>query len=349
MRSRKNIVRLLALGMILAVPLTGCGDGTGSENEDGSGISEISVEKSEIELKSTVDESSKETESEVSGTGESAVPESSAEKSQEESKQISDKTSNAASSQESEKSSTEVVSQAAENSQIVSQYITIVEQPSVQNGNPEEVSSSVEVSSAPAAPENNTLSLYKKQLNSLRADPSKYMDSHFGKIDGCEFAIADVTDDGIDDLLVNFKVNSMAGMTMQIWSVSGGELVHLGSQGSFSEFYRNGYVKSNAYHNQGPSLSVWPFSVVKYDPTNDSNFGSSVFYGYSVDKKAGILAESTYDESLDKDGDGVIYYIDDNPMTKDEFDAYVSQYIPEENKIELNWQKLTAANVSALS
>lgn len=212
---------------------------------------------------------------------------------------------------------------------------------------PQVISSTTTVS---AASQSTIVKLYKDKLEQIKSNPDKYMYSATtNAIRDCVFTIADVNSDGVKDLIMNFNQTAMAGMHMRIWTVKDNKLVSLGTTGSFADFYKNGYVRSAAYHNHGASISVWPYTVYKYDnPKGEQEtYGKLIFNAYSVDK-ASEYPGNTYSESLDKDKDGVIYYIDQTPMTKSEFIDYTNKYIPDSNQLNLNWKKLRDENISSL-
>ena len=170
------------------------------------------------------------------------------------------------------------------------------------------------------------------------------------------FAVADITDDGIDELVVVFTNTFMAGMYARVYtwdSAVGSTADYAEWIGAYCNFYHGGYLQEMATHNQSPS-SLWPYSVSQYDAA--SRTYEYVFSAISVD--ASMDTQGTYYHAEDDiDGDGVIYYIydadhdysqDPEPLTFDVFQQYVNTYIPEINMIPMAYMTLTMDNINAL-
>ena len=170
------------------------------------------------------------------------------------------------------------------------------------------------------------------------------------------FAVADISDDGIDELIVVFTNTFMAGQYSRIytWDAAAQQATdYVFMVGAYCSFYHGEIVQEFASHNQGPS-SLWPYAVFWYDAEVQAY--QYAFSASSVDESLDPN-HNEYKPENDVDGDGVIYYIykpnhdyskDPEPLTYDAFQHYVDAYIPEQNRIEMTYVTLTMENINAL-
>ncbi|MBQ1369229.1 MAG: hypothetical protein IIY45_14265 [Firmicutes bacterium] len=170
------------------------------------------------------------------------------------------------------------------------------------------------------------------------------------------FAVADISDDGIDELIVVFTNTFMAGQYSRIytWDAAAQQATdYVFMVGAYCSFYHGEIVQEFASHNQGPS-SLWPYAVFWYDAEVQAY--QYAFSASSVDESLDPN-HNEYKPENDVDGDGVIYYIykpnhdyskDPEPLTYDAFQHYVDAYIPEQNLIEMTYVTLTMENINAL-
>ncbi len=201
---------------------------------------------------------------------------------------------------------------------------------------------------ASAAINSDQLYLYKLLLKDIHDYPLNYVDLNNNNktdIEKCSFAVADVNDDGTDELIVDYTQTYTLGMYSEIFTVNDyNHLVSLGRYGAYPEFYKYGYMVLKASHNQGPGDAIWPYSVYSY--SNYSNRFNSVYSAYSIDKNKDF--PNKYNPSEDLDHDGVIYVVNNKKLTKAQYDAYVNAYIPSKNKLNISWKKITNSNINNL-
>ena len=70
-------------------------------------------------------------------------------------------------------------------------------------------------------------------------------------------------------------------------------------------FYDNGVIQAGWSHNQGRAGdSLWPYTFWRYDAETDAYTA-----GEDVDAWDKSLVEEGFPDSVDADGDGVVYYI----------------------------------------
>lgn len=161
------------------------------------------------------------------------------------------------------------------------------------------------------------------------------------------FAMIDIDGDSTQELLVRTSQGVMASQytTVVYFTDKKNNRTSTVSTGYYIDsIYKGGYIKVNVSHNQSPSLSLWPYTLYRYK----NGRTEQVFSARTVDQK-GDYNGYFYNPSEDKDHDGVIWYINDTPMTKSEYAAYVNRYMPVENKLNLTWFKFTRANINKLN
>lgn len=194
---------------------------------------------------------------------------------------------------------------------------------------------------------------YRKLLEDIHSNPQKYYDAGEWGVEDNFFAIADITDDGVPELLVSFESTYMAAMKMNVWTYENGKTSLFMECGVEDTFYEGGYIKSEAYHNHTKGETIWPFTIDKYD-LESGKIDSDFYSFYCRDKGYMDSEDDPFPVADDKDKDGVIYFIEDlsdeNPegkaSTKSEYEAFINKYIPEKNKIDIEYSELTAENIA---
>ena len=205
--------------------------------------------------------------------------------------------------------------------------------------------------SASATVNSDQLYLYKLLLKDIHDYPLNYVDlfnNNKTDIEKCSFAVADVNDDGTDELIVNYTETYILGMYSEIFTVNNyNQLVSLGRYGAYPEFYKYGYMVLKASHNQGPGYTIWPYSVYSYSCYSNK---FNIVYSASCNNKDSSYNEfyNSYNPAEDLDHDGVIYVVNNEKLTKAQYDAYVNAYIPSKNKLNISWKKITNSNINNL-
>lgn len=180
---------------------------------------------------------------------------------------------------------------------------------------------------------------YKDLLYDIYYYNGKYCDecSWMGDCDSHHFAVTDINNDGIDELIVRFYPSTIAYQYMAVWTYDRnmGRVKMLGIYNVETSFYKTGYAKEGWSHNQGMSYPLWPYTIVSTDSDN----------GFTVDVQSYTSGESYYSEEFealpDADNDGVIYIVEYNndlnyiPLTYSEYRAFEDKYIPANMLIEL--------------
>lgn len=134
------------------------------------------------------------------------------------------------------------------------------------------------------------------------------------------FAVADVDQDGREELLVRWTTTTTAGSLEVVYDYNpvSGELKNEFCAYPLLTYYDNGVIKAGWSHNQVPPAEFWPCTYYQYDPKENSyvEFGTLRAWD-DMGEGAGFPTER------DVDGDGTIYEI---VKAGEEYSAYDSGY-----------------------
>lgn len=172
-----------------------------------------------------------------------------------------------------------------------------------------------------------------------------------GTIEDEQFAIVDVDGDGEKELLVSVSNTYMAGMCELVYGYDAEtDSVKLEAEAFPGVTYYSGMMKVLSSHNQGHAGDVlWPYSVMTYDPTEDS-----YKLAYYVDAWSRELSETDYEgnpypEDIDTDRDGYVYLITENDqqriLNRTDFEKWEAELFAGKEPLNIPWQKMTAENI----
>lgn len=118
------------------------------------------------------------------------------------------------------------------------------------------------------------------------------------------FRIADVTGDGVEDLIVDFIDTYTAAMHAKIFTYDAGknQTVEADIIGVDAKLYTGGVIEVPALHNQTYG-SMWPMTIYKFE-----NGKFTAVAGYHSREEANDRKNFPYD--ADKEGDGIVYYFE---------------------------------------
>lgn len=141
-----------------------------------------------------------------------------------------------------------------------------------------------------------------------------------GEMETNRFAVADVDQDGREELLVRWTTTTTAGSLEVVYDYNpaNGELKNEFCAYPMLTYYDNGVIRAGWSHNQVPPAEFWPCTYYQYDPKENSyvEFGSLRAWD-DMGEGAGFPTER------DVDGDGTIYEI---VKAGEEYSAYDSGY-----------------------
>ncbi len=171
------------------------------------------------------------------------------------------------------------------------------------------------------------------------------------------FAIADVTGDGEEELILHYNDASTAAQTGYIVSYdkeSGMRSVIFTEYPRFT-FYENGYLWAYASHNQGAAGdALWPYTLYRYDVSRNSYRAIAMVDAWSREM-AEIYQGETFPAEVDCEGTGVVYFVMEegvydttSPMSSSEYEEWLSTNVGESREIEVQYWILTAGNIEAI-
>ena len=172
------------------------------------------------------------------------------------------------------------------------------------------------------------------------------------EVEGHEFAVEDIDQDGVKELIVRFNNTYGAAQYMGIWTydtASKSVFLH-GRCGIGCEFYEQGILKDVSLRAQSSGRTILPYTLSKFERKSEGF--QFLGNGYCVDAEWDTSG-TQYSSEKDLDSDGVIYYFvkfqeGPKPLTLEEYNRVTSEYIDESKKIELKWNKLTEKNIEIL-
>ena len=115
------------------------------------------------------------------------------------------------------------------------------------------------------------------------------------------------------------------------------------------QFFNNGIIEISASHNHSYSGVFWPYALFQYDASTDSYMRMGAVSGW--DK---MVKEEDFPDHIDEDGDGLVYYIDDEgydpevPVDCAEYFAWRSFYMGAAEALYIPYLPLTDANIASL-
>ena len=197
------------------------------------------------------------------------------------------------------------------------------------------------------------LALFAGFLQTVHDNPTDYFDPADNpqeEIERCRFAVADIDQDDLLELIIRFDSTYMAAQYTGVWEISDErQVVQKGTLGTVCTFYDNGNVQVDLSHNQGGGETIWPYQLFRYDTAS----GRYVSFASASCVDEWVDPFDEYSAGQDSDGDGTIYYFaqvgeDPQPLTLEQYEALVDQYIPTEAEIPLIWMELTEENIRRL-
>ena len=197
------------------------------------------------------------------------------------------------------------------------------------------------------------LALFAGFLQTVHDNPTDYFDPADNppeEIERCRFAVADIDQDDLLELIIRFDSTYMAAQYTGVWEISDErQVVQKGTLGTVCTFYDNGNVQVDLSHNQGGGETIWPYQLFRYDTAS----GRYVSFASASCVDEWVDPFDEYSAGQDSDGDSTIYYFaqvgeDPQPLTLEQYEALVDQYIPTEAEIPLIWMELTEENIRRL-
>ncbi|MDE7352862.1 MAG: hypothetical protein K2O06_07410 [Acetatifactor sp.] len=175
-----------------------------------------------------------------------------------------------------------------------------------------------------------------------------------------EFSICDVDGDGKEELIIVWTTTFEAAMAEIIYGYddAAGTVTEEFSGYPLFTIFNNGIIQELASHNHGMASNLsledgfWPYTLYRY------NLERGIYEELaSVDAWSKAYMETDYDgnafpEDIDKDGDGLVYYInaagsqgETAPVDAAEYQAWLDSCTGSAKEMTISFQKLTEENI----
>ncbi len=166
------------------------------------------------------------------------------------------------------------------------------------------------------------------------------MDGNIAEFTDNQYAIADVDADGVPELILQFSATYTAAQMEQVWHYDSAtdslrrEVVLY----PFCTYYDNGVVKEGAAHNHTPS-EFWPYSLYRFNAqSGEFEFQGSV---YAQDKDNDLF-DQPFPADADKDGDGRVFYLnEDAAVDNAAYEEWESSIVNGGKELDVGWQNIS--------
>ena len=135
-----------------------------------------------------------------------------------------------------------------------------------------------------------------------------------------------------------------------------GEVKEIFFSRPFTDFYTNGFIRSEVSYNNGVAGSFWPYELFEFDPGTGS-YERNAF----VDAWDGKAFPEDFDGNVfpadaDGDGDKMLYYVylDSQegfvppPIDVEELNRWLKDETYDAKLLDIRWQKITADNIKGI-
>ncbi len=175
-------------------------------------------------------------------------------------------------------------------------------------------------------------------------------------IDENEFAIYDVDNDGMEELVIRWSNAASASVAGIVYAFdSEGKIYRELESTPYLRFYGNGIIEADSAHSSGLSGAFWPYTLYQYD--NAEGIYKEISRVEAWDKSA--FDENTqeiYPEEADTSKTGFVYYLYPSdydysfgmpqPMDAADYHAWHDSYLKGAPEIRIPFRKMTEANIS---
>lgn len=169
-----------------------------------------------------------------------------------------------------------------------------------------------------------------------------------------KFAISDIDLDGKDELIIALVQSPMSAMRTIIYDYDMSQNKFIEQLREFPDmtFYDNRMIVVNWSHNQGSAGdALWPYTLYRYVEENDSYEVLAMVDAWDKSFSEKCYIEEEFPEEIDKDGDGIIYYVlqDYNNIAYDleEYEKWRMQYITEDtSEVAVSYLNITEENIN---
>ena len=168
-----------------------------------------------------------------------------------------------------------------------------------------------------------------------------------------EFAVYDVDNDGIEELVIRWANASVASVIGIVYSYdSEGNVYCKLKTTPYLRFYSNGVIEADAVHHSAQAGDFWAYSLYQYDETE--HLYKEAGFVDAWDKSVIDGVQETFPEYADVSNTGFVYFISSeeegisDPMDITDYQTWHDSYISGASEINLPFRKMTEANIEQI-
>ncbi|MBR1555275.1 MAG: hypothetical protein IJ644_07790 [Oscillospiraceae bacterium] len=169
-----------------------------------------------------------------------------------------------------------------------------------------------------------------------------------------EFAVYDVDNDGIEELIIRWANTSVASVAGIVYSYdSEGNVYRKLKTTPYLRFYSNGVIEADSAHHSALAGDFWAYSLYQYDDAEKlyKEAGCVDAWDKSVTDESDY-AQETFPDYADVSNTGFVYFISSDeegisdPMDVTEYQTWHDSYIGNAVEINLPFRKMTETNIA---
>lgn len=181
-------------------------------------------------------------------------------------------------------------------------------------------------------------------------------DSAYGSIEDNQFALCDVTGDGVDELIVRFTTAPMAGNTETVYTFqqADGTLEQIFTASPNLTYYANGIIKEDWSH--GSELvgeSYWPYTLYQYNAADGSFQELAQVNMWSKAVADVDFKGDPYPDEIDTEGAGTVFLLgiadEVKTVSKSDYEQWLADTMGDPAELDIPYQALSEENIEALN
>lgn len=171
-----------------------------------------------------------------------------------------------------------------------------------------------------------------------------------------QFALCDVTGDGVDELIVRFTTAPMAGNIEAIYAFqkANGTLKQIFTASPYLTYYANGIIKEDWFH--GSELAgedYWPYTLYQYNATVGSFQELAQVNMWSKAVADVDFKGDPYPDDIDAEGASTVFLLgiadEVKTVSKSDYEQWLADTIGDPAELKIPYQALSGENIEALN